>query len=230
MTERPPAPPKSLDELLGRAGALAGRTIGEVAARLGYRVPPDLRGHKGFIGQLVELALGASAGSDPEPDFPALGVELKTLPVRPDGRVMESTYVCMARVDGDDSLDFRDSHVSRKLAHVLFVPTVVEEGAAPLGERRFGMPFTWMPSEGDLTLLARDFRLLQGRIRLGEVDDVRGSEGEVLQLRPKAMGRHERTWGVSEEGWLVPVRPKAWYLRATFTGLLVRRAFGVVRG
>ncbi len=227
MAEPPPSRPSSIGELLQRARHLAGRRIDEVASRLGFRVPPDLRGHKGFVGQLVELALGASAGSDPEPDFPDLGVELKTLPIHEDGRAAESTYVCVARVDGSESLDFRDSHVSRKLERVLFVPVVLPRSETlPLGERTFGMPFLWEPSAEDLARLTHDFRHLQMRIRLGESEDIRGREGEVMQLRPKAMSSRERTWGVSEEGWLVPVKPKAWYLRASFTSELIARVYG----
>jgi DNA mismatch repair endonuclease MutH len=41
----------------------------------------DLKRDKGWIGILLELWLGASAGSKPEQDFAALGVELKTIPV-----------------------------------------------------------------------------------------------------------------------------------------------------
>ena len=221
-----PAPPRptSLPELLSRARGLAGMTIGELARWQGYRVPTDLRRHKGFIGQLVEVALGASAGSDPEPDFPELGVELKTLPVTAEGRPVESTYVCLARLDGREAMTFSESFVGKKLARVLFVP--VESSGAALAERRIGMPFFWEPSAEDLARLAADFERLGGRVRLGEVEELRGQDGEVLQLRPKAMSRDERTLGVSSDGWLTPVRPRGWYLRASFTAELVARTFG----
>ncbi len=201
-------------------------TIGELAHARGFRVPMDQRGHKGFVGQLVELGLGASAGSDPEPDFPALGVELKTLPVSPTGRPAESTYVCMARLDGREAVAFADSYVAKKLARVLFVPVVANAGGT-LAERRFGMPFMWEPGPEDTARLADDFARLGARVRLGEIEELSGHEGAVLQLRPKAMNRDDRTLGVSQEGWLVAVRPRAWYLRATFTAELVQRAFGL---
>lgn len=220
----PPGAPGSIAELQGRARGLAGRSVAEVAAALGYRVPKDLRGHKGFVGQLVELALGARGGSDPEPDFPELGVELKTLPITPAGRPVESTYVCMARLDGRETTDYAASYVAKKLAHVLFVPLVADD--APLPARRFAMPFSWEPDERDRARLAADFEQLHLRVRLGEIEDVRAIEGAVLQLRPKAMSRDDRTLGRSEDGWLVEVRPRGWYLRASFTAELVRRAFG----
>jgi len=213
-----------LPELLARARGLAGMSVAELGRWLGFRVPSDLKGHKGFIGQLVEVALGARAGSDPEPDFPALGVELKTLPVTPEGRPVESTYVCLARLDGREALTWNDSFVAKKLARVLFVP--IEASAATLGERRLGMPFFWEPSHADTARLAADFERLAGRVRIGEVEELTGHDGEVLQLRPKAMSRDERTVGVSSDGWLTEVRPRGWYLRATFTAELIVRAFG----
>lgn len=225
---RPPDPPRSADELMARARALAGMSIGELGQRMGYRVPADLSGHKGFVGQLVEVALGAHAGSDPEPDFVALGIELKTLPLSADGRPLESTYVCLARLDGREGLDFKTSHVGRKLAQVLFVPIVDDPAAAAscLAERRLGRPFLWTRDAQDEALLAADFERLQGLILLGQVDEIRATEGVALQLRPKAMDRSERTLGRSDEGWLVPVQPRGWYLRPSFTGALVQRAFG----
>ena len=51
--------PASEAELLARARALAGRTLGEIAATHAFCLPPDLRGHKGVIGELLEIALGA---------------------------------------------------------------------------------------------------------------------------------------------------------------------------
>jgi len=91
-----PSPPDSTAELLHRAHALAGLTLTELADELRQSLPVDLRRDKGTVGQLIELALGASAGSRAEPDFPHLAVELKTLPVDRNGKPLESTYVCVA--------------------------------------------------------------------------------------------------------------------------------------
>ena len=89
-----PRPPRDEAELLARAEQLAGRTLGQLAGDLGAEVPPDLRHAKGWVGQLIERALGATAGSRAEPDFQHLGVELKTLPVDRRGRPLETTFVC----------------------------------------------------------------------------------------------------------------------------------------
>ena len=92
----PMAAPTTTAELLDRAEALAGLTLAELALRLQQTLPRSLAKAKGFMGQLMEIALGATASSLPEPDFQHLGIELKTLPLNANGAPRESTYVCTA--------------------------------------------------------------------------------------------------------------------------------------
>lgn len=222
---RPPGPPETIEALMVRARRLAGFRVGDLARRYGYRLPSSLRANKGFIGQLIEVALGADGGSTPGPDFAALGVELKTLPVRADGRVTESTFVCLARLDGHESLTYEDSYVAEKLDKVLFMPIGQDDD---LAERTLGMAFLWQPTSEERATLDADFRLIQGRVRLGEGEEIRASEGVALHLRPKGLTREDRTMGLSDEGWLVPVRPRGWYLRASFTSGLLAKRFGLM--
>ncbi|MGL4506999.1 MAG: MutH/Sau3AI family endonuclease, partial [Aeromonas sobria] len=95
-----PSNPQSEQELLSRAYAMAGFTLAQLAAEAGVAVPRDLRRDKGWVGQLIELQLGASAGSRPEQDFPDLGIELKTIPIDPQGKPLETTFVCVAPLIG----------------------------------------------------------------------------------------------------------------------------------
>jgi DNA mismatch repair protein MutH len=224
--EPPPPPPEDLPTLMARARGLTGRTVSEVAARAGYLTPRDLGAHKGFVGQLVERALGAEGGSEARPDFPHLGIELKTLPVRADGSPCESTFVSKAVIDGSEPFDFQETALWAKLARVLFVPV---EGAreVAVGARRFGMPFLWEPGSEERAALEADWRELAGRIREGELETVTARDGVILQLRPKALDALERSPGVGDGGWLVPMQPRGWYLRRTFTASLVARAFGL---
>ncbi|MGE0860290.1 MAG: MutH/Sau3AI family endonuclease, partial [Gammaproteobacteria bacterium] len=116
------APPRDEAELLARAGALAGAPVREVAALCRRPVPRDLRRHKGWLGELLECALGATARSRPEPDFVELGIELKTVPVDQDGRPRESTHVCTVSLGDLVGQRGPTSSVRRKLARELWVP------------------------------------------------------------------------------------------------------------
>lgn len=221
---RPPEAPVDFQTLVARSRAVTGRSVAELARSNGYRVPGNLSQHKGFVGQLIEVALGADAGSESRPDFTHLGIELKTLPVRDDGTPLESTFVCKAVIDGTESFDFKSTPLWHKLERVMFFP-VQGDRAIPLAERRFGTPFLWEPSGHDEHLLEADWRELSDRIRRGQLESITARDGAILQLRPKAIDSHERACGLGAEGWLVPMPPRGWYLRRTFTASLVRRAF-----
>ncbi len=92
--------PSCKQELLNRVQRLAGLTLAEVANDANIEIPVDLKRNKGWIGLLLEHVLGASASSRPEPDFPTLGIELKTLPINSQGKPLETTFVCVAPLTG----------------------------------------------------------------------------------------------------------------------------------
>jgi DNA mismatch repair protein MutH len=210
------APPETEAELLRRARALAGRTLPEVAAEAGLSLP-DLRRHKGFIGELLERVLGASGSSRAEPDFPQLGVELKSLPVDAQGRPQESTWVCTAPLDVAFAGAWADSWVRRKLSRVLFIPVV------ELAERTFGAAFLWVPDAEEDALLHADWAELAEAVALGEHWRITGRMGKALQVRPKGASSGQRAWVMGEEDWVSEMK-RGFYLRASFTGRVLGRA------
>lgn len=68
-TDRTFMKPQTEQALLERAQQIAGLTLGELAAELHHPVPPNLKRDKGWVGTLIEIALGANAGSKAEQDF-----------------------------------------------------------------------------------------------------------------------------------------------------------------
>ncbi len=159
-------PPASEALLLARARQLSGYTLGELAVMAGITTPKDLKRDKGWIGVLLEIWLGASAGSKPEQDFAALGVELKTIPVDSLGRPLETTFVCVAPLTGNSGVTRETSHVRHKLKRVLWVP-VEGDRSIPLAERRVGSPLLWSPSEEEDRQLRLDWEELMDMIVLG---------------------------------------------------------------
>jgi DNA mismatch repair protein MutH len=210
-------PPTSLEQLLRRALALDGLSLGELSARLGLPAPPDdSRRCKGRAGELIEQALGASSGSLDQPDFPALGVELKSIPIDALGRVRESTFVCSIDLAATEREEWEGSRVWRKLARVLFVPVQAAAGIPPAA-RRLGTPRLWRPSDEEQRVLRADWCDLSGRIAVGGIDEIDARLGAALQIRPKARRGSERTAGRGPEGELLPTVPRGFYLRARFT-------------
>lgn len=206
------SPPASEALLLAQARQLSGYTLGELAAMAGITTPKDLKRDKGWIGVLLEIWLGASAGSKPEQDFSALGVELKTIPVDSLGRPLETTFVCVAPLTGNSGVTWETSHVRHKLKRVLWVP-VEGERSIPLAERRVGSPLLWSPSEEEDRQLRLDWEELMDMIVLGQVERITARHGEVLQLRPKAANARALTEAIGARGEPILTLPRGFYLK-----------------
>ncbi|MGY3857619.1 MULTISPECIES: DNA mismatch repair endonuclease MutH [Aeromonas] len=221
-----PNNPQSEQELLTRAYAMAGLPLAQLAASAGIPVPRDLRRDKGWVGQLIEWQLGASAGSKPEQDFPDLGIELKTIPVDPAGKPLETTFVCVAPLIGVSGQRWEESNVRNKLSRVLWIPV---EGSReiPIGERRIGMPLLWSPSVEEDDLLRQDWEELMDMIVLGEVEQISARHGQVMQLRPKAANNKALTRAIGRNGQPIQTLPRGFYLKIAFTHGLLQRHFAL---
>lgn len=220
----PVTPPDDESTLLARAQSLAGYTLGELAIRAQLAIPANLKRDKGWVGTLLEIHLGANAGSKPEQDFADIGVELKTIPIDSLGRPLETTFVCVAPLTGNTGVTWHSSHVRHKLSRVLWIP-VEGDRAIPLAERRVGAPLLWSPSAEEEEQLQRDWEELMDLIVLGKVERITARHGEVLQIRPKAANSKALTEGIGENGQPIMTLPRGFYLKKTFTGPLLARHF-----
>ncbi|KHT38610.1 DNA mismatch repair endonuclease MutH [Vibrio sinaloensis] len=212
--------PQSESELLERAWSVAGLSFAELAQEAQMTVPPDLRRDKGWVGQLLEWHLGATAGSKPQQDFEKLGIELKTIPISYTGKPLETTFVCVAPLVGIHGLSWENSHVRNKLSRVLWVP-VEGEREIPLAERRVGSPLIWSPTQEEELQLKTDWEELMDLIVTGHVEQITARHGEVLQLRPKAANGRALTEAYGASGRIIKTRPRGFYLRTQFTAALL---------
>ncbi len=224
MFVAPQGPPPSEAELLSRASALAGRSLGHLAQGLQRPMPEDLTRHKGWVGQLVEHALGGIAGSAAGPDFPELGIELKTIPIDAAGVPKETTFVCTAPLKVIGDLEWFESPVRKKLARVLWIPVQAERDM-PLAERRVGSPCLWSPSPEEDEILQADWNELSGLVADGYVESITAHRGRWLQIRPKAANNKQRTWAEDDQGDPIRTLPRGFYLRRDFTIQLLARSF-----
>ena len=208
--------PQTLEQLLSQAQSIAGLTFGELADELHIPVPPDLKRDKGWVGMLLERALGATAGSKAEQDFSHLGVELKTLPINAEGYPLETTFVSLAPLVQNSGVKWENSHVRHKLSCVLWVPI---EGSRhiPLRERHIGAPILWKPTAEQERQLKQDWEELMDLIVLGKLDQITARIGEVMQLRPKGANSRSITKGIGRNGEVIETLPLGFYLRKAFT-------------
>jgi DNA mismatch repair protein MutH len=219
-----PSSPENEAELLQRAQLLAGQTFAALAAQLNLPIPTDLKRDKGWVGMLLELHLGASAGSKAEQDFAHLGIELKTIPVDAQGKPLETTFVCVAPLTGNSGVTWETSHVRHKLARVLWIP-IEGDRALPLAERRVGSPLLWHPNQEEEQQLREDWEELMDMIVLGQVERITARHGAWLQIRPKAANSKALTEAIGEHGAPIMTLPRGFYLKKSFTGPLLARHF-----
>lgn len=212
----------SESELLEKAQWLAGFSLGEIAGLLNIPVPPDLKRDKGWVGMLIETALGAKAGSKAEQDFAHLGIELKTIPINAEGLPLETTFVSLAPLTDNHGILWQTSHVRHKLQKVLWIP-VEGERKIPLAERHIGQPILWQPSLQEEYQLQRDWEELMELIVLGRLNEINATLGEVLQLRPKGRNNRSLTTAVNAHGEKIQSLPLGFYLRKSFTAEILRK-------
>lgn len=208
--------PKTEQELLYRAQQIAGLTLGELAVEQQLDIPPDLKRDKGWVGMLIEVALGATAGSKAEQDFQHLGIELKTIPINAQGYPLETTFVSLAPLIQNTGVTWENSHVRHKLSKVLWIP-VEGERSIPLAERRIGQPILWQPNVQQEQQLRQDWEELMELIVLGKLEQINARLGEVLQLRPKGANSRALTKGIGKKGEIIETLPLGFYLRKNFT-------------
>lgn len=222
MTTFQVTPPRSDQELLRRAQDLAGKTIRQTAQETGMVVPVDPKRAKGWVGEMAERCLGATAGNRSEPDFQFLNVELKTLPLGDNGRPKESTYVCTVALTDIHGQQWLKSAVKKKLSKILWLPVEADDSIDFL-QRRFGSAFLWSPGEEDERILENDWNELMEMITTGRLDQISASHGEYLQIRPKAANARSLGKSFDEEGRISETLPRGFYLRTSFTNKILAR-------
>ena len=196
--------------------------MAELARALGRPVPRDLRRHKGWLGELLEGVLGASASSRPEPDFVGLGIELKTIPIDGDGRPRESTHVCTVAAHDLNGQHWQTSTVRSKLARVLWIPIEAAPGIA-LTDRRVGAPLLWSPDAEQERVLRADWEEHMELLAAGRFGEIDARLGLYLQIRPKAANSRALVAASDSDGAPAATLPRGFYLRPTFTWQILSR-------
>lgn len=227
--QRQPAP-LSREELVVRAEALEGARIEEIAKAIGSDIPRGRRSTKGFIGQLLEKALGADSDALDAPDFAALGVELKSIPVADhiELRPVESTFLASISMANADRAEWKTSRLRHKLQSVLWIPV---EGSwrGSIGERTVRSPRLWTPTEPEFAALKADWTDLMGAIGAGQASQLTGRDGVYIQVRPKAA--HGGVRVVTPSSHSVDMQhPLGFYMRANATRDILQAGSMLVSG
>lgn len=214
-------PPTNKAMLMACCQAIEGLSFSQLAHHLNLSIPMDPLQRKGWAGHAIELALGATAGNRCTPDFMALGIELKTLPMNRLGKPSESTFVTSIPLLTIHQQTWRTSQCFEKLRTVLWVP-IEDDANLFFSHRRIGRAFLWSPTLAQERVLENDWSELSFMIGTGRLSEIDASLGEYLQVRPKAANAKSLCYGFDEEGNQIQTLPRGFYLRARFTATLLR--------
>jgi DNA mismatch repair protein MutH len=215
----PSSSPRNEDDLLERCSLIEGLTFSQLASLTQFFIPAQQSKRKGWAGNAIEIALGATAGTKSLPDFNHLGIELKTIPFNKNGRPAESTFVTSISLLTVHQQEWHSSTCYQKLKRVLWVP-VEGDSLIPFEQRRIGQAHLWSPGEQDEAILARDWLELSMMIGTGKLEAIDATMGDYLQVRPKAANARSLCYGFDSEGNRILTLPRGFYLRSRFTQTL----------
>ncbi|MBU3827548.1 MAG: DNA mismatch repair protein MutH [Candidatus Anaerobiospirillum merdipullorum] len=207
--------PHTLDELRQRLELICGKTISELAGALNLSIPQGNTHSKGYTGGLIELYLGAAAPNLGAPDFPFLGIELKTVPVDELFTPIESTFICHAPIKDIRGLDFYHSTLYAKIRLTLYV-FVLTAKKMPIRQRRVVDYLLYQMPPADLLQVKADYDELMELITQGQGKQITARIGTLVQLRPKAPNGQRLTAIVDEDGAVSTTRPRGFYMRRSY--------------
>ncbi len=213
--------PNTEAELLERCCSIEGLTFLQLASLLGIIIPANPLQRKGWAGQAIEYALGATAGNQALPDFHKLGIELKTIPVNHLGKPAESTFITTIPLLTVHQQEWKTSQCFAKLKRVLWVP-VEGDSSVDFQSRRIGKGVIWSPNPTEEDVLARDWSELTLMIGTGKLSEINATMGEYLQVRPKAANAKSLCYGFNDEGRKIQTLPRGFYLRSRFTAGIIQ--------
>lgn len=216
----PRKPLQSEADLLDRCAVISGINFAQLATLIQLPIPLTPAKRKGWAGMAIELALGTTAGNLALPDFHHLGIELKTIPLKENGKPSESTFVTSIPLLTIHQENWKTSQCCLKLNRVLWVP-VEGSTAIPFNQRRIGNPFLWSPTIAQEEILKQDWEELSTMIATGKLDEIHAAIGDYLQVRPKAANARSLCYGYNSEGEKILTLPRGFYLRSIFTASLL---------
>lgn len=207
---------QSEKELLARCKVIEGWSFAQLATELGLLIPQHPLKRKGWTGQAIEYALGATAGSKSAPDFCSLGIELKTLPISHLGKPKESTFVTSIPLLTIHQQTWKTSQCFAKLKRVLWLP-IEGDISIIFSDRRIGQAKLWSPTAEEETILEKDWSDFVLMFSTGRTAEINASMGDYLQIRPKAANGKSLGYCFDEVGNKVLTMPRGFYLRSNFT-------------
>lgn len=204
----------NIDSIVEYASRLEGKTLREM---IPVDELDDPRRRKGAFGNAVEeYYFKYKLNSDSAPDFPEVGLELKTTPLKQNSKgdlvAKERLVVTMIDYMSVVNEDFEHSQFLKKMDDVLLISYLYEQEKNPL-DYVVELVFRWGIPEEDLPQFKSDWETVVKKVREGHAEDISGSDTLYLEACTKgASSADKRAQPYSD----VLAKPRAWALKASY--------------
>ena len=175
------------------------------------------RSFKGGLGNLVEKHFfHYEPNSNPEPDFPHAGVELKVTPFKKNknGSYSAKERLVLTMIDYMQLLDesFEESHFWNKSKLLLLIHYLWKEDADRL-DYRIKYANLFSPAKQDLEIIKNDYKIIQEKVEKGLAHELSGSDTLYLEACTKAATSADRT---SQPNSDIKAKPRAFAFKSSY--------------
>ena len=223
---------KTAKELEERAKKdLEGKTLAQIADWVSKSDGTSRVLSKASVGYVVEEGyFGMGKNNNAEPDLAALGVELKTSPLKMGGdgklRVKEPLSLNIINYTQESkNKDLRDSSLYKKNRKILFVWYVHDDGLR--SEYVIKYVFLWEMTPDVLAELEPDYDAILEMIRKGEAHHIHQHQHKYLTLCPKHGGvfrdPNDRKSKTKQPYSDAPAEIRAFRLKNSYMNLVIHR-------
>jgi DNA mismatch repair endonuclease MutH len=190
----------SKEDIEARAESLVGRRLMDLdpAAPM---VPSSIRS-KGVVGRIYEQAFGIPANSAPIADFPAAGIELKSVPVlviKGEPRAKERVSIGMINFASLPAETWERADVRKKLDRMLMI-FYGWEPLQPIARFRTLAAGVWTPDESSIATIRKDWERIRGIVAAGQHEQLSESLSAILGAATKGRGHGSttRAWSLKQ--------------------------------
>ncbi|WOI23758.1 MutH/Sau3AI family endonuclease [Nonlabens ulvanivorans] len=180
---------------------------------------------KGKLGQLVEfLYFGYKPNSNPEPDFPEAGVELKTTPIKKNSKGLVSKERLVFNIidfEEEYKYSFKESSFWKKNSLLLLLFYLYEKDKIDI-DYLFKIARLWRFPLTDLKIIKDDWNTIVNKIKSGKAHEI--SEGDTLYLGACTKGstalKSRRTQPFSNE----KAQQRAFSLKSKYLNFIIEKS------
>lgn len=218
----------SIESILAYAKQLEGHTLREECPGLEWVEDPHMR--RGSFGNAVEeFFFHYGINNNPDADFPKVGTELKTTPLKrlKNGSLSAKERLVISSINYMSVVDetWETSSLQKKLQKILLIVYQYDKELNPV-DYLVKLVELWGIPDEDVPTFRNDWDTVVRKIRQGRAHELSGSDTLYLEAATKAANASIRT---KQPYSAIPAKPRAWaiktsYMTAALNGMLEAQA------